>query len=118
MARGPCFLVLLGLALAVGPRGAAADPLFLPADREGSWVAADKQLHFAGSLAIATSLRVTGLRDGEAAAGAFGIAALKEVYDATLKPRARGRGASWKDLVVDLLGVGAGILLASALDGD
>ena len=112
-------LALLGLALCValaeGTGGAATAPL-LPAERSASWPAADQELHFAGSLAIAASIRV----EGQSAATAFwctaGVGVLKEAYDATLKPRRKGRGFSWKDLAADLAGAAAGVLILEALD--
>ncbi len=104
------------LACAAGGTRALADPLFLPASAQGSWVAADKQLHFTGSLAIAASLRITGRTQGKSLAGAVGLGVLKEVYDATLKPKRAGRGASWKDLAADILGAVAGVAVVAAID--
>ncbi|HEU4724193.1 MAG TPA: hypothetical protein VFU59_02735 [Candidatus Eisenbacteria bacterium] len=103
--------------LAAAPPPARAERLFLPLDREGSWTASDKTLHFAASFAIATSLRIEGRDEGAAVGVTFGIGVAKEVYDATFKSAAHGaRGASRKDLVVDLLGAAAGILFVRALD--
>ena len=90
--------------------------LFLSSLDQGPWLAADKELHFAGSLAIAASLRIEGRRGRTAVGATFGIGILKEAYDAALKPRRLGRGASWKDLAADLAGALAGAALASALD--
>ncbi|HKW51201.1 MAG TPA: hypothetical protein VJQ53_05640, partial [Candidatus Eisenbacteria bacterium] len=95
---------------------AAAEPLFLPASAQGGWLAADKEIHFAGCLAIATSLRAASRSGGESFGASVGIGVLKEIYDATLKPRRKGRGASWKDLAADVLGAAAGIAIAGALD--
>ena len=96
--------------------GAEGASLLLPAADQGSWLAADKELHFAGSLAIAASLRVEGRPRETALAMTFGVGLLKEVYDATIKPRRFRRGASWKDLVVDLAGAAAGVAVLSAID--
>jgi len=93
----------------------AAEPLFLPASSQGRWLAADKEIHFAGSLAAAASLRAAARSDGESFGGAVGIGVLKEIYDATLKPPGK-RGASWKDLVADVLGAAAGVAIVGALD--
>src|SRR5437868_7334502 len=90
-------------------------PLFLSTADQGPWLAADKELHFAGSLAIAASLRVEGQRRGRAVALSFGVGVAKEIYDAALKPRRMGRGASWKDLAADLAGALAGVALLSAI---
>jgi len=113
----------LALALALQPLlplaptgGAEGAPLFLSAADQGGWLAADKELHFAGSLAIAASLRVEGRPRETALAMTLGVGFLKEAYDATIKPRRLGRGASWKDLVADLAGAAAGIAVLSALD--
>jgi uncharacterized protein YfiM (DUF2279 family) len=95
---------------------AAADPLFLSPADQGSWLAADKELHFAGSFAIAASLRVEGQRRETAVAATFSVGLLKEAYDVALKPRRLKRGASWKDLVADLAGALAGVAVVSALD--
>jgi len=95
---------------------AAADPLLLSARAQGGWTAPDKELHFAGSLAISASLRVAGRGEGESLGAAVGVGALKELYDATLKPRRKGRGASWRDLIADVLGAAAGVALVKALD--
>jgi len=111
---------LLVLTFAVAPPGgarrAAADPLFLGSAAQGSWSAADKQLHFAGSLAIAASLKVAGCSDAQSFGGAVAVGVLKEIHDATLKPSHRGRGASRKDLAMDLLGAAAGIAIVDAMD--
>jgi uncharacterized protein YfiM (DUF2279 family) len=85
-------------------------------DREGAWTAPDRQLHFGGSLAIAASLRVEGRRRSEAIALTLGVGIAKEVYDAAFKPRRLGRGASRKDLLADLAGAAAGVLLLAAFD--
>jgi len=91
-------------------------PLVLSSADQGPWLAADKELHFAGSLAIAASLRVEGQRRGTAVAATFGVGLAKEIYDAAIKPRRMGRGASWKDLAADLVGALAGIAIVSAMD--
>ena len=109
-------LVALAASVYAGLAPASGDPLFLSSSEQGSWLAADKELHFAGSLAIAASLRVEGQRRKTAVAAAFGVGILKEVYDVTLKPRRMKRGASWKDLAADLAGAIAGIAIVSALD--
>ena len=109
-------LAALSMALSLFAGPANAEPFFLPASAEGRWTAADKQLHFAGSLAISASLGTVGRTDGESFGGAVGIGVLKEIYDATLKPRRKVRGASWKDLAADILGAAAGIAIAGALD--
>lgn len=100
------------------PRGgtAEASELFLPSADQGPWLAADKELHFAASAAIALSWRVEGESRGTALATTLGAGVLKEVYDATLKPRRMKRGASWKDLAADLAGALAGIAVLSATD--
>ena len=111
-------LVAVATALATGshPCSASAEPLFLSAADQGSWLAADKELHFAGSLAIAASLRVEGQSRKTALAATFGIGLLKETYDVAIKPRRMKRGASWKDLVADLAGAAAGIAVLRAID--
>jgi uncharacterized protein YfiM (DUF2279 family) len=109
-------LALAAGALLVAPAPAAADPFLLPCGREGPWTAPDRQVHFAGSLAIAASLRVEGRSRMESVAGTVVIGVAKEVYDATLKPRRLGRGASRKDLAADLLGALAGVLILAAID--
>jgi uncharacterized protein YfiM (DUF2279 family) len=91
-------------------------PLFLSSADQGPWLGADKELHFAGSLAIAASLRVEGQRRGPSVAVTFGVGLFKEAYDAAIKPRRMGRGASWKDLAADLAGALAGVALVSAMD--
>lgn len=98
------------------PRVAAAEPFLLPLEREGAWTAPDRQLHFGASLAIAASLRVEGRRRSDALALALGVGIAKEVYDAAFKPRRLGRGASRKDLLADLAGAAAGVLLLAAFD--
>jgi len=106
----------LALALGSGMGSASAEPLFLSSAEQGSWLAADKELHFAGSLAIAASLRVEGRRRETSVAAAFGAGIVKEIYDVTLKSRRLKRGASWKDLAADLAGTLAGVAIVSALD--
>ena len=90
--------------------------MFLSSADQGPWLAADKELHFAGSLAVAASLRIEGQSRRTAVAAAFGAGIVKEIYDATLKPRRLKRGASWKDLAADLAGALAGVAVVSALD--
>lgn len=109
------FLALLPL-LAGFSVGAEGAPLLLSSADQGSWLAADKELHFAASLAIAASLRVEGRPRETALAMTFGVGLLKEAYDATIKPRRFRRGASWKDLVFDLAGAAAGIAVLNAID--
>ena len=115
-----CLLVLLPSACAAAqPDGVEpyrASPLFLSSKDQGPWLAADKELHFAGSLAIAASLRIEGRDRGTSVGVTFGVGILKEAYDAALKPKRMGRGASWKDLAADLAGALAGVALAGALD--
>ena len=88
--------------------------VFLSSADQGSWTAADKELHAAGSLAIAASIRVTGRSEAESFTAAVSVGVLKEIYDATLKPAPAKRGASWKDLAADILGAAAGVLLLRA----
>jgi len=109
-------LAALLLVLPLPPTAAAASRLFLSSAEQGPWLAADKELHFAGSLAIAASLRVEGQSRATSVTATFGVGLIKEIYDATLKPRRMGRGASWKDLAADLAGALAGVALVSALD--
>ncbi len=109
--------LLAAALLAASPVPAVhAERLFLPLEREGSWLGSDKTLHFAGSLAIAASLRVEGRDEGSAVGVTIGIGVAKEIFDAAFKPARHGRGASRKDLVVDLLGAAAGILFIRAID--
>lgn len=108
---------LIAAALAAGsPARSPAEPLFLPAREEGAWTRADRQVHFAGSLAIAASLRVEGRSRAASIGGTLLVGVAKEVYDAALKPRRLGRGASRKDLAADLLGALAGVLIVAAVD--
>ena len=79
-------------------------------------LAADKELHFAGSLAISASLRVEGRSRRDALATTFAVGLLKETYDVALKPKRLKRGASWKDLAADLAGALAGVALVRAMD--
>jgi uncharacterized protein YfiM (DUF2279 family) len=109
-------LLLAGAPLALPCVSAQTSPLFLSSADQGPWLAADKELHFAGSLAIAASLRVQGQSRRTSVAGTFGVGLLKEAYDAAIKPRRMGRGASWKDLAADLAGALAGVAIVSALD--
>jgi uncharacterized protein YfiM (DUF2279 family) len=109
--------ITLTLLLAlIFPSAASAESFFLPREQEGAWLRADRQVHFAGSLAISASLRVQGSSKEEALVGTFAIGIAKEIYDATLKPKRLGRGASRRDLVADILGAAAGVLLLSAID--
>ncbi len=123
MAAGPIASADNGIAAAAADTTALpatgtipSAPFFLQREREGSWLASDRQLHFAGSLAIAASLRVEGRSRAEAVVGSFAVGVAKEIYDAALKPRRLGRGASRKDLVADLLGALAGVALIAAVD--
>ena len=93
---GAVLTTLCAAALLASPAPAHAT-VFLSSADQGSWTAADKELHFAGSLAIAATIRVTGRSEGESFAGAVSVGVLKEIYDVTIKPSAK-KGASWKDL--------------------
>ena len=90
--------------------------VLLPREAEGPWLRADREIHFAASLAMAASWRVEGRSRSTAVALSLSAGIAKEAYDAALKPRRLGRGASRKDLVADLLGAAAGVLILSALD--
>jgi uncharacterized protein YfiM (DUF2279 family) len=114
--RAALLLAFAALAIVSWSGAAAADPFFLPPASQGGWLAADKEIHFAGCLAISASLRAAARSDGESFGVAVGVGVLKEFYDATLKPRRKGRGASWKDLAADVLGAAAGIAIVGALD--
>jgi len=116
LALATCASVAAATAECAAPRAAAAEPFLLPLDRDGAWTAPDRQLHFGGSLAIAASLRVEGRRRSDALAMTLGVGIAKEVYDAAFKPRRLGRGASRKDLLADLAGAAAGVLLLAAFD--
>jgi uncharacterized protein YfiM (DUF2279 family) len=116
VSRPRALLVALAAAAALLPAPVRAERFFLPLEREGPWLASDKTLHFVGSFAIAASWRVEGRSEGEAAAYTLSLGVAKEIYDATLKPSRLGRGASRKDLVVDVLGTAAGILCLRAID--
>jgi uncharacterized protein YfiM (DUF2279 family) len=114
--RAGAGLTLLAAALVLAvPRGARAEPLFLPGSEQGGWTAADKQLHFAASFAIAASLSVKGWGEEESVGATIGIGLLKEAYDATIKP-SKPRGVSLRDLAADVLGAVAGVLLIQAMD--
>jgi uncharacterized protein YfiM (DUF2279 family) len=114
------------LFLVLGASGASAQTdgvepyrpsrLFLSSKDQGPWLGADKELHFAGSLAIAASLRVDGASRRTSLGITCGVGVLKELYDAALKPKRMGRGASWKDLAADLAGALAGVALVAAVD--
>jgi uncharacterized protein YfiM (DUF2279 family) len=110
----PAALAVLCLAAAAFPAPARATAFLSSAD-QGSWTAADKELHFAGSLAIAASVRVTGKSEARSFTAAVSVGVLKEVYDATIKPTTK-KGASWKDLAADILGAAAGVLLIRAME--
>lgn len=101
-------------ALLILPSSASAT-VFLSSADQGSWTAPDKELHFAGSLAVAASIRVTGRSEAESFTAAVSVGVLKELYDATIKPSTK-KGASWKDLAADILGAAAGVLLLRAMD--
>jgi uncharacterized protein YfiM (DUF2279 family) len=107
------------VAVAVGlPSAASAERLFLPREDEGPWLASDKTLHFSASFAIAVSCRVEGRSEATAAGMTIGVGVAKELYDATLRPAKPGmpKGASRKDLLMDILGTAAGILFIRAID--
>ena len=107
------------LAAAIGvPTASRAERLFLPREMEGPWLSSDKTLHFAASFAIAVSCRVEGRSEGESAGVTIGVGVAKEFYDATIRPARPGapRGASRKDLLMDLVGTAAGILFIRAID--
>ena len=111
-------LAALAAAAVILPSPARAERLFLPRESEGPWLASDKTLHFAASFAIAVSCRVGGESEGTAAGVTIGVGVAKELYDATIRPASPGmpRGASRRDLLMDLLGTAAGILFIRAID--
>jgi uncharacterized protein YfiM (DUF2279 family) len=109
-------LALVALGVALDPAPAGAESISLPPERTDSWWGSDKSLHFAGSLALVASLRVTGRDEGSAVGWTIGAGVAKEMFDAAFKRPRKGRGASWKDLVVDLGGAAAGLLLIRAVD--
>ena len=112
------------------PRGAALTARAVPASTASRsdtivvardrWLARDKGKHFMASMAIQVTsygaLRVVGARPNAALVGASVITASagigKEMHDA------RGHGnASWRDLVWDGMGLGAGAGLVVLADG-
>jgi uncharacterized protein YfiM (DUF2279 family) len=96
---------------------AARSGLLLPRAAEGPWLRSDRALHFGVCLAMAASFRVAGRDRGTAFGLSFGVGVGKEIADATLKPAGAGpRGMSRRDLVADLLGAAAGVLLLDAID--
>jgi uncharacterized protein YfiM (DUF2279 family) len=109
-------LPAVGLGGAALPASAGAERIFLPLDREGPWGGSDKTLHFAGSMALAASLRIEGRDEGSAVGWTIGAGVAKEIFDAAFKRPRESRGASRKDLVVDLVGAAAGVLLIRAVD--
>jgi len=91
--------------------------LLLPRAQEGPWLRSDRALHFGVSLSMSASWRVAGCDRGTAFGLSLGAGVVKEIYDATLRPAGAGlRGASRRDLVADLLGAAAGILVLDAID--
>ena len=114
---GIAFVLLLAAAAAF-PAASRAERLFLPRESEGPWLSSDKTLHFSASFAIAVSCRVEGQSEAAAAGVTVGVGVAKELYDATIRPARPGapRGASRKDLLMDLLGTAAGILFIRAID--
>src|SRR6185295_9300310 len=72
------FVALSLLLSMILPAAASAEALFLPREQEGAWLRADRQVHFAGSLAISASLRVQGSSKEEALVGTFAIGIAKE----------------------------------------
>ncbi|HSQ61080.1 MAG TPA: hypothetical protein VLT84_11755, partial [Acidobacteriota bacterium] len=64
----------------------------------------------------AVSFRVEGTREESAFRYTVGLGVAKEVFDAAFQPARERRGASRKDLVMDLLGTVAGLALVRALD--
>jgi len=111
-------LLLAAAAAFCLPAETHAERFFLPRESEGPWLSSDKTLHFAGSFAIAVSCRIEGESEGTAAGVTMGLGVAKEIYDATLRPARLGvpRGASRRDLLMDLLGTAAGILFVRAID--
>jgi uncharacterized protein YfiM (DUF2279 family) len=104
------------LAACCGAARAGDDPPPIAAGAKEGWLTADKQLHASGSLAIAASIRVAGGTEWQSFGGAVGVGILKEAYDAARRSKRAGRGASWKDLVADILGAAAGVALVAAMD--
>ncbi|HET7903824.1 MAG TPA: hypothetical protein VFM17_04625 [Candidatus Eisenbacteria bacterium] len=113
--RRAAILAVLVLGSMAAPE-ARAERIFLPLDREGPWLAPDKTLHAAASAAIAVSFRVEGTREEAAFRYTVGIGVAKEIFDAAFQPARERRGASRKDLVMDLLGTVAGLALVRALE--
>jgi uncharacterized protein YfiM (DUF2279 family) len=117
MRRASALLVLAAwLGVGAPARPAEGTPLLLPLAREGSLLAPDRELHFAGSLAVAATLRIEGRPAAAAVGVTVGAGALKEVYDAFWKPKRLGRGASRLDFLADLAGAAVGIWIVRAVD--
>lgn len=109
--------IALVAATAPWPARAAGDPDSVRhAAATDSWLAADKQLHATGSLAIAASIRVCGGTEWQSFGGAVGIGILKEAIDAARKSKRGGRGASLRDLIADIFGAAAGVAIVAAMD--
>lgn len=104
------------LAVVACPIPARAEAETASSPTRDAWLASDKQLHASASLAIAASIRVTGGTEWQSFGGAAGVGILKEAIDAARKSKRGGRGASWKDLVADLVGAAAGVAIVAAMD--
>lgn len=110
-ARAALLAALLGAALVAPARSHAAD--------DDPWFGHDKRLHFEASASLALlgyggASLVTddrGKRAGFATAFALDVGIAKEIWDST------GHGdASLRDLTWDVVGVAAGLAVASLLD--
>lgn len=90
----------------VVPLSPAARGLWLPRAEEGSLFREDRFQHATLSASLVIGATSAGAKDAPAAAGALACGALKEWLD-----HRRGSGASRLDLVADVIGVAAGLLI-------
>jgi uncharacterized protein YfiM (DUF2279 family) len=88
------------------PPAPAARSLWLPTAEEGSIFREDRFQHATLSASLVIGATSAGAHDGPAAAGVLACAALKEWLDYR-----HGTGASRLDLVADVIGVAAGLLI-------
>ncbi len=90
--------------------------LWLAPTTRDEWIAFDKALHFSVSYGAFLTFRLAEGNSAAAAASALGLGVLKEAHDVWWRAPGPTQGASWRDLVVDALGVAAGAAAWSALD--
>ncbi|MFH0777972.1 MAG: hypothetical protein V2A71_05000 [Candidatus Eisenbacteria bacterium] len=108
-------------AAAAAPHSDEAIPIapsrfWLPDSLETGWLAADKKLHVLSCYSIVLTGRVADDKVETGVAAAVALSLAKELWDLWFKVPQSQRGVSKRDLIVDAIGIVAGVTMVELVD--